>query len=66
MTNINCLAGIRCPQCGQERCFKIAAAITCLVTDDGSEPIGDHDWTYESHAQCPDCGKDGPLAEFRV
>jgi len=25
MTNENCLEGIRCPQCGQEDCFKITA-----------------------------------------
>jgi len=44
MTNENCLEGIRCPQCGQEDCFKITALITCNVTDDGSEPVGDHEW----------------------
>ncbi|MBI1347071.1 hypothetical protein GC163_12365 [bacterium] len=65
MTNTNCLEGIRCPQCGQENRFKITALITCVVTDSGSEPVGDHDWDDESGTQCPECGFTGKLKGFR-
>jgi hypothetical protein len=65
MTNVNCLEGIRCPKCGQEDRFKITAIITCLVTDDGSEPVGDHEWNDGSTAHCPQCGFDGTLEDFR-
>lgn len=64
MTNTNCLEGIRCPACGQEDRFKITALITCVVTDNGSEPLGDHEWDSESSAQCPECGFNGKLKEF--
>lgn len=65
MTNTNCLEGIRCPHCGQTGRFKITALITCVVTDNGSEPVGDHEWDDESSTHCPECGFDGKLKSFR-
>lgn len=64
MTNTNCLAGVCCPKCGQEDRFRIAAVISCVVTDDGSEPVGDHEWDDESATRCPECGFDGTLKDF--
>jgi hypothetical protein len=65
MTNSNCLEGIRCPACGQEDRFKITALITCAVTDNGSEPVGDHEWDDDSSTRCSVCGFDGKLRNFR-
>ena len=65
MTNTNCLENICCPKCGQEDRFKIVALITCDVTDDGSEPVGDHEWDDHSATRCAECGFDGELKEFR-
>ncbi len=65
MTNHNCLAGISCPQCGQEDRFKITAVITCLVTDDASEPVGDHEWDDDSATHCTQCAFTGRLKDFR-
>jgi len=64
MTNENCLAGIKCPKCGQEERFHITAVITCDVTDEGSEPTGDHFWDEKSVTQCTECGESGPLERF--
>jgi len=64
MTNTNCLEGVCCPKCGQEDCFKITAIITCVVTDDGSEPVGDHEWDDESATRCAECDFDGTLKDF--
>jgi hypothetical protein len=65
MTNTNCLKGIRCPKCGQEEHFRIAAIIQCLVTDDGSDPVGDHEWDEDSPASCPECGFNGEWKKFQ-
>lgn len=65
MSNTNCLQGLRCPECGQGEHLKIAAMVTCHVTDEGSEAIGDHDWGFDSHTECPDCGFEGKLRAFR-
>ncbi len=65
MTNTNCLENVRCPKCGQEDHFKIVALIICDVTDDGSEPVGDHEWDDHSATRCPECGFDGEMNEFR-
>ncbi len=53
MTNTNCLEGIKCPQCGNGAHFRIEAVIVCHVTDDGSEPTGDHHWDKDSFCHCP-------------
>lgn len=64
MTNENCLEGVRCPKCGQVGRFKITALITCMVTDNGSEPLGDHEWDDASSTHCPERDFNGKLKEF--
>ena len=65
MSNENCLTDVCCPKCGQEDRFRITALITCHVTDDGSEPVGDHVWDADSSTRCPECGFNGKLKDFR-
>jgi hypothetical protein len=65
MTNRNCLEGVTCPRCGQEDHFHITATITCVVTDDGSEPAGDPYWDDDSFTHCPECEFQGTLKGFR-
>jgi len=64
MSNQNCLQGIKCPKCGNEDRFKIQASIACHVTDEGSEPDGDHEWDETSHTICPVCEFENSLAAF--
>lgn len=66
MANDNCLEGIICPQCGQEDRFRITAIITCVVTDEGSDPVGDHYWDDDSFTSCPECGFQGTLKQFQI
>jgi hypothetical protein len=63
MANVNCLEGIRCPECGQEDEFDIYGECIFEVTDNGSEAAGDHEWDYTSHTECG-CGHSGPLGSF--
>jgi hypothetical protein len=67
MTNENCLAGIKCPKCGNEDRFFIAAMILAEVTDDGADIARntDMEWDDESYARCPDCGEENALGVFR-
>ena len=66
MTNTNCLEGIRCPQCGNEDRFRIAATSLFTVTDDGTDDYADVHWDDASYADCPECGLHGTLKVFRV
>jgi hypothetical protein len=66
MTNINCLKGIQCPDCGIEDCFRIQGTTLFTVTDDGTDDFGDVEWDDDSYAECTQCGKDGKLRDFRT
>jgi hypothetical protein len=67
-SNKNCLAGIKCPQCGSEAPFYIDARVLAYVTDDGAEAAGNAsiDWDLDSHTECMECGAEGPLSTFTV
>lgn len=67
MTNDNCLEGIGCPQCKQEKKFTITALVDCEVTDDGAWATDNshYDWGDESDCSCPYCGRFGKLKEFK-
>ena len=66
MTNSNCLEGIACTQCGNDRMIYIEARTLAAVTDDGAETFGDLEWNADSYAECPVCHHRGTLREFRV
>jgi hypothetical protein len=66
MTNTNCLENIKCPACGNEESFRIAATTIVTVTDDGTEDHGDMEWDDDSYAECPKCHRHGTLKDFQV
>jgi hypothetical protein len=66
MTNTNCLENIKCPVCGNEDSFRIAAKTIATVTADGTEDYGDMEWDDDSYAECTRCHRDGTLRDFEV
>jgi hypothetical protein len=69
MTNSNCLEGIRCPKCGQEDRFMIAAKIIADVTDGGADVASPKygngfEWDEASYCRCPECDFEGKLKDF--
>lgn len=66
--NVNCLQGMKCPDCGSFGPFKIlvSSVAFCTVTDDGLEFVGgDTDWDPKSDCSCMSCPKTGTVADFR-
>ena len=64
--NTNCLAGIKCPQCGNEDRFSIMGTSLFIVTDDGAEQTGDIEWDENSLCVCYGCYRKGKLSEFQM
>lgn len=51
--NDNCLAGMRCPQCGSEEPFRIEVTMLVDVWDNGTQDTGgDLDWARDAYAEC--------------
>jgi ribosomal protein S27E len=65
MTNTNCLAGISCPNCGNDSVVYIETRTLAVVTDDGAETFGDMEWDADSYAECPECKHRGTVGQFR-
>jgi hypothetical protein len=65
MANTNCLAGIRCPECGSEGPFIIEVTQQVVMSDDGSEDYCPLHWDEESYMQCVECDFDGTAADFK-
>lgn len=61
--NHNCLEGWRCPKCGQEDSFAVAASCWVELRDDGTWNETDFDWTEESAVRCNDCDWTGEVGE---
>jgi DNA-directed RNA polymerase subunit RPC12/RpoP len=71
MTNNNCLENIKCPACGNEDRFVIAARVMAEVTDDGADVASPKygngfEWDNDSYARCPECEKEATLKEFYI
>ena len=66
MTNTNCLENIKCPNCGNEDSFRIAAKTIATVCDDGVEDHSEMEWDDDSYADCTKCCWHGTLKDFMV
>jgi hypothetical protein len=65
MTNTNCLAGIRCPKCGNEEPFRIEVSTLVLMYDNGSDVCGgDLNFNENSYIECIECGESGIAKQF--
>lgn len=63
--NVNCLAGFRCPKCGQTEEFQVVATITVTLFDGGTlDADGDTEWDDNSKGTCPECGHEAPAKMF--
>lgn len=65
--NSNCLQGMECPKCKAPGPFRIAAVITVLVHDDGTEDEGgDYEWLPASFCECVECAHKATIKDFTV
>jgi hypothetical protein len=63
--NTNCLAGMRCPKCGDYGPFTIRTRVSVTVSDDGTSDDGcDYEWFPQDPCECEDCGHCATVADF--
>lgn len=64
--NINCLAGIQCPdpECAHTEDFYITATAVFHVTDDGTDDYQDVSWDDQANVVCGGCGYRARLERF--
>ena len=57
---------LACPECGQAETLSIVVTCTAILSIDGTEVQGDHDWDETSCCFCDECGHNGLVGEFRI
>ena len=67
--NENCLAGMRCPECGSLEPFRIGITTVMQFTDEGEDFLNDkgsdQEWTDDSFCECCACDKSGKVKDFK-
>jgi len=66
MSNTNCLAGMRCPECKSEEPFLIETKAIMTVYDSGTESLGDTEWDEDSYCECVKCRYSGKVFQFQI
>jgi hypothetical protein len=66
MTNTNALAGIRCPKCGSEARFDVAAEVWATVGDTGVEDTSDTEWGDDAETRCGSCNHRATWWDFQI
>jgi hypothetical protein len=57
---------LACPKCGQAEALEVQITAMALLTRDGTEPFGDHEWDDNSLCRCPECDHSGNISAFTV
>jgi hypothetical protein len=63
--NVNCLEGMRCPECGSYEPFLIGIKTVGKVFDDGVSETFDNEWDDDSYCRCCECDHEGAVADFQ-
>ena len=67
-TNVNCLAGKRCPKCGSYGPFEVQVLLRVLLYDEGTDDADDSSIEYDGDAAavCYACRYEGKFGDFAV
>ena len=68
--NKNCLAGMKCPQCGSLEPYRIETRTVMHWTDEGEDYMADkgsnQEWDDDSYCQCLNCKLEGKVIDFQI
>jgi hypothetical protein len=64
--NLRSEYGMACPECGAAQTLTINIRCSAILSIDGSEAQGDHEWEPTSDCFCDECGHNGVVADFCV
>lgn len=58
--------GMACPKCGWAETLTITIVCSAVLSIDGTEVHGDHEWEPTSSCFCDACGHNGVVADFLI
>jgi hypothetical protein len=68
ITNVNCLAGKRCPKCGSYGPLEVQVSMRVLLYDEGTDDADDGSIEYDDDAaaMCYACRYEGKFDDFHA
>ncbi len=57
---------LACPNCGSDESLQVQITVMADLSDEGTDPCGDHQWDDESFMRCRACSHAGIVKSFRV
>jgi len=66
VANLRTEYDLGCPRCAQAETLSIVVTCTAILSIDGTDVQGDHDWDDTSSCFCDECGHNGTVGEFRI
>jgi hypothetical protein len=64
MANVNCLEGMKCPECGSYEPFVLSVFAYTTMWDKGSESTTELEWDNDSYCKCVKCGHSNTVRNF--
>ena len=58
--------GMACPVCGRDDALSVELLVMAVLSSDGTDPVGDHDWGEGSVCVCSLCGWGGTVRDATV
>jgi predicted nucleic-acid-binding Zn-ribbon protein len=65
-TSVQSLYNLACPACGSDEFLQVMIETWADLSEDGTEPFGDHEWNEYSRCRCVNCGLEGAVEQFRL
>jgi hypothetical protein len=56
--------GLACPECGRDDNLRIVITTWATLSEDGTEPFGDHEWDDTASCRCHSCNFSGVASDF--
>ena len=57
---------MKCPECDRDDALQVEITVMADLSDEGTEPAGDHEWDSDSFCRCNECGWSGKVKDAQA
>ena len=57
---------LECPHCESDEHLQVEIVTMADLSEEGTEPVGDQEWSDDSYMRCRNCHFDGCVRDFEI